>query len=179
MRSGVTAATLFAALALALTGCGPGEGVSAPYGAPGLQGQVQRVPYALRLTAKTVDGAAFDAGALAGKPALLRFYGSACAHCPAQAFETTARADRYAGLGHVVAVAEPGAGRGLQGFTSPTGGGVLPHLADGRHALREPFHAEGINTYILLDELGETVYWGSGVDTGILDRHLAALAAKT
>ncbi len=177
MRSRIAAAALIAALCLPLAACTSADPAGPVLGAAGPQAQsaARAVPDALRFTAKTVDGSAFDAGSLAGKPVLLWFYGATCAECPAQAFETAALADRHLGRVHVVAVAGPGAGSGLQGFTAPAAGGSLTHLADARHALRDRFRAEGVNTYVLLDEDGEDVYRGNGADTGSLDRELAAL----
>lgn len=178
MRSGLAVAALLAALALPLAvGCGPTETVTMPRGAPGAAAERRApAPYVLRFTAKTLDGTAFDASALAGKPVLIWFYSASCAQCPAEAFEVAARADRYAGRVHVLAVAEPGAATGLQGYTTPADGSPLPHLADERHALRDRFGAKGVNTYVLLDELGETVYRGNGADQAALERELATLA---
>ncbi|MFD3546976.1 TlpA family protein disulfide reductase [Streptomyces sp. NPDC058655] len=177
MRSGIAAAALLAALCAPLAACTSNGGASALQGAAGPQPESagSAVPPALRFSAKTVDGAAFDAASLAGKPVLLWFYGPTCDECPAQAFETAALADRHVGRVHVVAVAGPGAGSGLQGFADPAAGGSVTHLADERHALRDRFHAGGVNTYVLLDEHGDNVYRGSGADTGSLDRELDAL----
>lgn len=180
MRSRIAAAALFAALCLPLTACtspGPGGPVLGAAG-PQAPSATRAVPDALRFSAKTVDGSAFDAGSLAGKPVLLWFYGATCAECPAQAFETAALADRHLGRVHVVAVAGPGAGAGLQGFAAPAAGGSVTHLADGQHALRDRFHAEGVNTYVLLDEDGEDVYRSSGANTASLDHELAALVGE-
>ncbi|MFD3808842.1 TlpA family protein disulfide reductase [Streptomyces sp. NPDC058611] len=177
MRSRIAAAALIAALCLPLAACTSADTAGPVLGAAGPQAPsaAKAVPDALRFTAKTVDGSDFDPGSLAGKPVLLWFYGATCAECPAQAFETAALADRHLGRVHVVAVAGPGAGAGLQGFAAPSTGGSVTHLADGQHALRDRFRAEGVNTYVLLDEDGEDVYRGSGADTGSLDRELAAL----
>ncbi|MEU9414576.1 TlpA disulfide reductase family protein [Streptomyces sp. NPDC048272] len=178
MRSRVAAAVLLLALSLPLTGCSSDGSDPAARGAAGAPpaGRLA-APSHLRFTAKTLDGATFDGAALAGKPVLFWFYGSACAECPAQAFETAARADRYVGRVHVVAVAEPGTGNGLQGFAAPAGAGRLPHLSDTGHALRDRFHAEGVNTYLLLDEDGEVLYKGSGAEGDKLDGELAAVAS--
>ncbi|MCY0954429.1 TlpA family protein disulfide reductase [Streptomyces sp. H27-S2] len=180
MRSRIAAAALFAALCLPLTACTSPETTGPLLGAAGPQARPaeRAVPDALRFAAKTVDGSDFDTASLAGKPVLLWFYGATCAECPAQAFETAALADRHLGRVHVVAVAGPGAGAGLQGFAAPAAGGPLTHLADAQHALRDRFRAAGVNTYVLLDEDGEDVYRGSGADTGSLDRELAALVGE-
>ncbi|MER6388828.1 TlpA family protein disulfide reductase [Streptomyces sp. NPDC059382] len=178
MRSRVVAAALLLALGPSLTGCSSDGADPATRGAAGAPAAGrQTAPSHLRFTAKTLDGAVFDGAALAGKPVLFWFYGAACAECPAQAFETAAKADRYVGRVHVVAVAEPGAGNGLQGFAAPAGAGRLPHLSDVGHALRDRFHAEGINTYVLLDEDGEVLYKGAGAEGDKLDGELAALAS--
>ncbi|MER5873347.1 TlpA disulfide reductase family protein [Streptomyces sp. NPDC002044] len=180
LRSRIAASALLAALCLPLAACTSPETPGPLLGAAGPQAEsaARAVPEALRFAAKTVDGSAFDATALAGKPVLLWFYGATCAECPAQALETAALADRHLGRVHVVAVAGPGAGTGLQGFAAPAAGGSLTHLADARHALRDRFRAEGVNTYVLLDEDGEDIYRGSGADTWSLDRELTALVGE-
>ncbi|MFJ5547626.1 TlpA family protein disulfide reductase [Streptomyces sp. NPDC093225] len=185
MRRPAAATALLARLAalpllLATTsGCGPGDTVSSHpgvFGPPGARAAAT-VPDSLRFTVRTVDGQPFDGTSLAGKPVLLWFYTPTCAPCPAQAFETAARADRYTGRLNVVAVTEPDghAGSGLQGFTLPSNGVPLPHLADAGHVLRDRFEVEGASSYVLVDAHGKLLHQGPAADTDALDRELTVL----
>lgn len=162
MRTHTPAVALF--VTLALTGCGSNRGTSVT--APGAYGPdiggagPAAVPDVLRFKTTTLDGKPFNGTTLAGKPAVLWFYGPSCAKCREHATELAMRADQHLGAVNVVGVAEPGSREQLSDFVSSTGAGAFPHLVDAGREIRKRFKVTKENTYAFVDRRGETVFRG-------------------
>lgn len=140
---------VLAAGALAAGGCGE---AAAPQPAAAV---AAGVPAALAFTGKTLDGTAFDAASLAGRPAILWFWAPWCATCAAESMSitnlrTTYGADRLAILG----IAGMGGNAEMRQFVADLEVGEVTHLDDQPGTLWKKFGITQQSTYVILDRTG-------------------------
>jgi thiol-disulfide isomerase/thioredoxin len=88
------------------------------------------VPEKLRFTAKTLDGAGFDAASLAGKPAVLWFWAPWCPKCRGEAAGVGEVAGAVAGSVTFLGVAARDEVPKMRDFVRQYGLGSFQHLAD-------------------------------------------------
>lgn len=181
------AATLAAATTLAITaGCassdsppvaGPPTAASeASSPVPQSSTPAAAVPDSLRFTATTVDGKAFDAAILAGKPVVLWFWAAWCPRCRAAAGHVAATQQTHAGKVHVVGVAGLGSGQApMAKFVADTGIGAFPHLADDQGAVWKKFGVTTQEYFVIIDAAGNIVHKGP-LSSSDLTARVTALA---
>ncbi len=120
-----------------------------------------KVSDSLQFTSTTVDGKAFDAASLAGKPTVLWFWAAWCPKCRAAAPKLAAVQATYAGKANVVGVAGLGSGVDkMARFISDTGIGAFPNLADDPGAVWKKFGVAEQEYYVLIDRSGAVVHKG-------------------
>ncbi|WP_433005430.1 redoxin domain-containing protein [Kribbella sp. CA-294648] len=119
------------------------------------------VPEALKFTATTLDGKAFDGAALAGKPAVLWFWAPWCPRCRAQAAATGKVAADYQGRVNVVGVAGLDKADAMRGFVTEQKVTGFPHLADETGAVWKRFEVTEQSVYVVLDAKGNKVFTGN------------------
>jgi thiol-disulfide isomerase/thioredoxin len=144
-----TAVALVAALLL-LTGC-----AAAPAAAPKAT--------TLSFTGTTLDGAAFDAASLAGKPAILWFWAPWCATCASEAQSLNNIADEYAGRVAILGIAGLGDNKAMHQFVSDLEVTKVPNLDDHQGVIWKRFGITEQSTYVFVDKTGKVT------DQGYLD----------
>jgi thiol-disulfide isomerase/thioredoxin len=151
---------------LAVSGCGaaaanPGAVAAAP-GAVA----AAAVPAALAFTGKTLDGAAFDAASLAGKPTLLWFWAPWCATCAGQASSVTDLKAKYGDRLAILGVAGLGDNKAMHDFVSDLDVGSVPNLDDQAGAVWRKFGVVEQSTFVLIDRQGAITHngWMDDVD---------------
>ena len=152
-----TAVALAAALLL-LTGC-----ASAPAPKAGT----------LSFTGTTLDGAAFDAASLAGKPAILWFWAPWCATCASEAQSINNIADEYAGRLSILGIAGLGDNKAMHEFVSDLEVTKVPNLDDQQGVIWKRFGITEQSTYVFLDQTGRVL------DQGYLDDRQLTAKVKT
>ena len=145
---------LVAALAglLLLGGC------SAPEAAP-----AAAATSVLTFTGKTLDGTAFDAATLAGKPAVLWFWAPWCATCAAQAGSVTNLHDEYGDRLGILGVAGMGSNADMHEFVTDLDVGAIANLDDQAGVLWQKFGITEQSSFVLVDRAGRVA------GTGYLD----------
>ncbi|QGN47441.1 redoxin domain-containing protein [Micromonospora sp. WMMD558] len=133
------------------------------------------VPETLRFTAKTLDGAAFDAAALAGKPVVLWFWAPWCATCASQAWTVAEVAPQYRDTVPVVGVAGLGQQKAMKDFVTEFELAGVPQVDDRAGALWRRFEVAEQSTFVILDRTGRVIHQGF-LDGEDLTRRLASLA---
>jgi thiol-disulfide isomerase/thioredoxin len=134
------------------------------------------VPGRLAFTAKTLDGAAFDATILAGKPVVLWFWAPWCPKCRAAGPEVAKTAEKHQGKVAVVGVAGLSDDTdSMRGFVAATKTGEMTHLADGTGAVWKRFGVTAQHTYVLIGADGGVIHKGA-LSNNELERRVAALA---
>jgi peroxiredoxin len=179
------ATILLAATVLVVSGCGTPQAPSAqpptvaPTTATPMATQsVSPVPLAdsLKFTARTIDGTAFDAATLAGKPVVLWFWAAWCPKCRAKAGDVATVQREFAGKVHVVGVAGLGSGdAAMKKFATDTGINGFPHLADDTGVVWKKFGVTTQEYFVVIAADGQIVHKGplSGAD---LRQHATTLA---
>jgi thiol-disulfide isomerase/thioredoxin len=158
-----TRAVLAGVTALALlggTGCGaavvePGAVAAAPGAAA-----AAAVPKTLTFTGRTLDGAAFDGTALAGKPTLLWFWAPWCATCAGQAASVTDLKAQYGDRLGILGVAGMGDNAAMREFVSDLEVAGVPHLDDEAGVLWRRFTIVEQSTFVLIDRQGTVQHTG-------------------
>ncbi|MGN9775399.1 redoxin domain-containing protein [Micromonospora sp. H33] len=145
--------------------------VASPSAAP----RPATVPDTLKFTAKTLDGAAFNAADLAGKPVVLWFWAPWCATCASQAWTVAEVAPQYRDTVPVVGVAGLGQQRAMKDFVTEFELAGVPQLDDRAGALWRRFEVVEQSTFVILDRTGKITHQGF-LDGEDLTRRLAALA---
>jgi len=171
-----------AAVALAagtLTGCGrattPAALDQAADSAPAAN-TAGATPSLLRFTGRTLAGAQFAGGDLAGKPTVLWFWAPWCSTCAGQAPTVDNAATKYAGKVNVVGVAGLGNTKAMREFVTDTEIGDLTQLNDSAGAIWRRFGIVQQSTYVLLDAHGKVTHRG-WLDSQDFDRAVGKLAA--
>ena len=114
----------------------------------------------LTFTGRTLDGAAFDAATLAGRPALLWFWAPWCATCAAQAGSVTNLQAEYGDRIGIVGVGGMGTTAEMHEFVSDLDVGSVRNLDDAAGELWRAFAITEQSTYVLVDRAGAVVRSG-------------------
>lgn len=187
----VTAAAVLAATLAAATACaaGPEPGdragavapappaaasPSGPASGPASASPVT-VPAALSFTGKTLDGTAFDAAALAGRPVVLWFWAPWCATCASQAWTVAEIAPTYRDTVPIVGVAGLGEQKAMKSFVTEFDLGGTTQIDDRAGALWRRFKVAEQSTFVVLDRTGRVVHQGF-LDGEALTRQVETLA---
>ncbi|WP_184975294.1 redoxin family protein [Micromonospora sp. CNZ286] len=187
----VTAVALLAATLAAATACaaGPEPGdragavAPAPPAAASPSGPASGpasaspavVPAALSFTGKTLDGTAFDAAALAGRPVVLWFWAPWCATCASQAWTVAEIAPTYRDTVPIVGVAGLGEQKAMKSFVTEFDLGGTTQIDDRAGALWRRFKVAEQSTFVVLDRTGRVVHQGF-LDGEALTRQVETLA---
>jgi thiol-disulfide isomerase/thioredoxin len=142
-------AGLLAAAVTLLAGC-----ASAPAKAESAKAVV------LRFQGRTLDGKAFDASTMAGKPAILWFWAPWCATCAQEAQSISDLAVDYRGKIGILGIAGMGDNQQMHQFVSDLDVGDVPHLDDQTGTLWRNFGITQQSTYIFVDRTGHIVKTG-------------------
>jgi thiol-disulfide isomerase/thioredoxin len=118
------------------------------------------VPASLQFTGKTLDGKAFDAATLAGKPAILWFWAPWCATCASEAMSISDIAEKYQGKLGILGIAGMGNNADMHEFVTDLEVGAIPHLDDEAGKLWKRFKITQQSWYVLVDRAGEVVKVG-------------------
>ncbi|MET8912313.1 redoxin domain-containing protein [Micromonospora sp. NPDC004551] len=145
---------------------------SAPPAAPVVPA---RVPETLSFTAKTLDGTAFSAAALAGKPVVLWFWAPWCATCASQAWTIAEIAPKYRDTVPIVGVAGLGEQKAMKEFVREFELAGTPQLDDRAGVLWRRFEVVEQSTFVVVDRDGRVVHQGF-LDGESLTRQVDALA---
>jgi thiol-disulfide isomerase/thioredoxin len=142
-------AGLLAAAVTLLAGCAsaPAKAESAKAVVLGFQG-------------RTLDGKAFDASTMAGKPAILWFWAPWCATCAQEAQSISDLAVDYRGKIGILGIAGMGDNQQMHQFVSDLDVGDVPHLDDQTGTLWRNFGITQQSTYIFVDRTGHIVKTG-------------------
>ncbi|MBQ1064610.1 MULTISPECIES: TlpA family protein disulfide reductase [Micromonospora] len=144
----------------------PGGPTSAPPAA---------VPATLAFTGKTLDGTAFSAAALAGRPVLLWFWAPWCATCASQAWTVAEIAPAYRDTVPIVGVAGLGEQKAMKDFVTEFDLGGTTQIDDRNGALWRRFKVTEQSTFVVLDRTGRVVHQGF-LDGEALTRQVDTLA---
>ncbi|MEV7629624.1 redoxin family protein [Actinoplanes sp. NPDC089786] len=131
----------------------PASASSAPGGPPA----PAKVAASLAFAGKTLDGQAFDAATLAGKPALLWFWAPWCATCAGQASSVQEVQQEYAGKLGVLGIAGLGSNAEMHEFVSDLEIPDVRTLDDQAGAVWRKFGITQQSTYVLIDAQGKVV----------------------
>lgn len=134
-----------------------------------------RVPDTLRFTAKTLDGTAFSAAELAGRPVVLWFWAPWCATCASQAWTVAEIAPKYRDTVPIVGVAGLGEQRAMKDFVAEFDLAGTLQLDDRAGALWRRFEVVEQSTFLVIDRDGKVVHQGF-LDGEDLTRRVDALA---
>ncbi|WP_409073541.1 TlpA family protein disulfide reductase [Micromonospora chalcea] len=144
----------------------PGGPTSAPPAA---------VPATLSFTGRTLDGTAFSAAALAGRPVLLWFWAPWCATCASQAWTVAEIAPAYRDTVPIVGVAGLGEQKAMKDFVTEFDLGGTTQIDDRNGALWRRFKVTEQSTFVVLDRTGRVVHQGF-LDGEALTRQVETLA---
>ena len=163
LRSGLVAGICLGLLA----GCGPAasEPVAAsepmpaapPASAAAEPVAPVTVPASLKFTGRTLDGKAFDAASMAGKPTILWFWAPWCATCASEAMSIADLQQEYAGRLNILGIAGMGNNKDMHEFVADLEVGAVPHLDDEPGKLWKKFGITQQSTYVILDRAGKIV----------------------
>lgn len=132
------------------------------------------VPDSLKFSATTIDGKAFDAAELAGKPVVLWFWAAWCPKCRAKSAEVAAVHRDLAAAVNVVGVAGLGSGDAAMGrFATDTGITGFPNLADDKGEVWRRFGVTTQEYFVLIDKSGAVVHKGPLTGTELRQRATA------
>ncbi|GIJ34663.1 TlpA family protein disulfide reductase [Micromonospora sediminimaris] len=175
----VTAALLAAVLATA--GCGTGPDAEAapqaggPASATASSPSTGPVPDTLRFTGTTLDGAAFDAATLAGRPVVLWFWAPWCATCASQAWTIAEIEPGFRETVPIIGVAGLGERKAMTDFVTEFELGPMPQIEDREGVIWRRFEVVEQSTFVIIDRDGRIIHqgWLDGED---LTRRVTALA---
>lgn len=132
---------------------------AAPDRAGKTSGATRSIPDALRFTADTLDGKAFEGADLAGRPVVLWFWAPWCPTCRVQAPGVSALAEEYGDRVGVVGVGGLDDADAMDHFAARVGDGVTL-LEDEEGTVWRRFGVTEQSTYVVLDARGATVASG-------------------
>ncbi|GAA2660221.1 redoxin domain-containing protein [Paractinoplanes durhamensis] len=118
------------------------------------------VPRSLQFTGTTLDGAAYNAAALAGKPAILWFWAPWCATCAGEAQSIADLADEYKGQIGILGIAGLGKNSEMHEFVSDLDVDAVPHLDDEAGKIWKRFKITQQSWYVFIDRTGKVVRIG-------------------
>ncbi|MFV2101300.1 redoxin domain-containing protein [Micromonospora sp. LOL_024] len=133
------------------------------------------VPETLRFAGKTLDGAAFDAATLAGRPVVLWFWAPWCASCASQAWTIAEIEPGFRETVPIVGIAGLGERKAMTDFVTEFELGPMPQVEDRAGELWRRFEVVEQSTFVIIDRDGRVIYqgWLDGED---LTRRVTALA---
>jgi thiol-disulfide isomerase/thioredoxin len=137
-----------------------GAAAASPAAVGSSAGTVAAVPATLRFTGRTLDGASFDAAAMAGRPTILWFWAPWCATCASEAQSIADLANDYHGRLGILGIAGLGTNKAMHEFVSDLNVGDVPHLDDQAGAIWKKFKITQQSTYVFLDRTGQVVKTG-------------------
>ncbi|MEH0842132.1 redoxin domain-containing protein [Micromonospora sp. CPCC 205711] len=143
--------------------------------APGAAKPPAAVPDTLRFTGRTLDGTAFSAAELAGRPVVLWFWAPWCATCASQAWTVAEIAPKYRDTVPIIGVAGLGEQRAMKEFVTEFDLAGTPQLDDRAGTLWRRFEVVEQSTFLIIDRDGKVVHQGF-LDGEDLTRRVAALA---
>jgi thiol-disulfide isomerase/thioredoxin len=117
-------------------------------------------PDTLAFTGTTLDGAAFDAKTLEGKPALLWFWAPWCATCAGQASSITDLKAEYGDRLAILGIAGMGKNKEMHEFVSDLDVTGVPNLDDESGVLWKRFGITEQSWFVLIDRSGRKVHTG-------------------
>jgi thiol-disulfide isomerase/thioredoxin len=135
-------------LVLVLAGCASPVAKAAAPAAPAAR--------TLAFSGKTLDGAAFDASALGGKPAILWFWAPWCATCASEAQSINDLRTEYAGKLGILGIAGMGNNKDMHKFVSDLEVKNV-NLDDQAGVIWKKFGITEQSTYVLVDRTGKVV----------------------
>ncbi|GAB3068832.1 TlpA family protein disulfide reductase [Micromonospora schwarzwaldensis] len=179
----VLAATLVGTAACAVgperatpAGAAPAVSTAAPTASAGApSASPARVPTTLAFTARTLDGTAFSAAALAGRPVVLWFWAPWCATCASQAWTVAEIAPTYRDTVPIVGVAGLGQQQAMKDFVTEFDLAGTPQLDDRAGTLWRRFKVAEQSTFVIVDRDGRVVHQGF-LDGEALTRQVETLA---
>ncbi|MBB2944113.1 thiol-disulfide isomerase/thioredoxin [Actinoplanes lutulentus] len=118
------------------------------------------VPQTLTFSGTTLDGAAFDAASLAGKPAMLWFWAPWCATCASEAQSVADLHDEYGDRLGILGIGGLGTNDAMKEFVSEMQVGAVPHLSDPAGKLWQRFGIAQQSWYVFVDAKGTIVHRG-------------------
>ena len=121
------------------------------------------VPATLKFSGKTLDGQAFDATTLAGKPTILWFWAPWCATCASEAQSIRDLQEEYGSRLSFLGIAGMGANAEMHQFVKDLEVGNVTHLDDGAGKIWKKFKITEQSLYVVLDRTGKKL------STGYLD----------
>lgn len=123
----------------------------------------------LAFSGTTLDGAAFNAGTLEGKPAILWFWAPWCATCASEAQSIADLADDYRGRLGILGIAGMGDNKAMHQFVADLDVGKVPNLDDQAGRLWQRFGITQQSTYVFVDRSGKVVRTGYLDDLQLTD----------
>lgn len=162
--------TVLALAVSALAGCGSAETPAAqspPVStttAPGTSASpgAASTPDALKFTATTIDGKAFDGASLSGKPVILWFWAAWCPKCKAKADDVASVQRDNSGKVAVIGVAGLGSGEdAMRKFATDNGIDGFPNLADDDGTVWKKFGVTTQEFFVVIDAAGTIVHTGT------------------
>jgi thiol-disulfide isomerase/thioredoxin len=114
----------------------------------------------LAFTGTTLDGAAFDARTLAGKPTLLWFWAPWCATCAGQASSVNDLEAEYGDRLAIVGIAGMGKNKEMHEFVADLGVDAVPNLDDEAGVLWKRFGITEQSWFVLIDRSGRKLHTG-------------------
>ncbi|MGI5267802.1 redoxin domain-containing protein [Nonomuraea sp. CA-218870] len=132
------------------------------------------VPQALRFSARTLDGQAFEGGSLAGKPVVFWFWAPWCTKCRADAPAVKAAADTHKDVAFV-GVAGLDAEAAMKEFVRGTGTDGLVHLSDEKGAVWTRLGVSQQSVFVFMKPGGETAKVTGPLGRDGLDAEIAKI----
>jgi thiol-disulfide isomerase/thioredoxin len=113
------------------------------------------VPATLRFSGKTLDGKAFDASTLAGKPTILWFWAPWCATCASEAQSVRDLQEVYGDRLNFLGIAGMGKNKEMHQFVADLEVGNVTHLDDQAGKLWKKFKITEQSLYVVIDRTGK------------------------
>lgn len=170
-----TLAAVLAGAAIALAACGaasnaqqdssgPTTTTSGPAAdAPTSTTAQSHTPEALAFKASTVDGTAFNAASLTGKPVVFWFWAPWCTVCRAESPDVAKVAAELKGKVTFIGIAGLGSVPDMQAFVSETGTGEFTHLADVDGSLWSRFGVVAQPSFVFVTPSGQAQEFTGGL----------------
>ncbi len=165
------ALTVAVLAAVGLTACTPTPTSVGAGGAPSASASTVAGPQ-LDFQATTLDGAAFEAATLKGRPVALWFWAPWCAICRLKAPTITAVAKEYAGKVEIIGVAGRGTVEEMKGFVADTGTGELTHITDTSGAIWQQYGIVTQPAFAFISQDGSTETFVGAIGTEELRGYL-------
>lgn len=172
MRVRLAVIALLAVALVGVTSCGSGDAEQTAAPAAG----DKAVPGTLTFEGTTLDGKAFDASTLAGRPTVLWFWAPWCATCFGQAASVADMQKAHGTKVNLLGIAGLGKLAEMKQFVDEGQVGNVTHLNDEPGAVWKKFEIAEQSTYVLLDKNGKVLQKG-WMDSLDFETKVAELAA--